>query len=83
MSRSIGFRGESIGWIRMTMVSFRVRRSVDVAPAVVDERERREERAEGDAECDAGGVRHDAAPDVVAALRRAAQASATMIAAGT
>jgi hypothetical protein len=38
MSRSSGFRGDSIGWMRMMMVSFRVRRDVCVAPAVVRER---------------------------------------------
>jgi hypothetical protein len=77
MIRSSGFRGDSIGWMRM-MISFRVRRAVCMAPAVMCERERREQRAERDAEPDADGIVHD-----VALERLAAHVSATMMTAGT
>src|SRR5262245_56030540 len=67
--RRNGLRGDSIGWMRMIVISFcrdgcgRVR--VLHAPAVVCERQRAEERAERDAAGDRDGLPHTA-------LRRAA-----------
>src|SRR5258706_15044511 len=77
--RSTGFR-DSIGDMRMMMLSFcRSRHGcvlVSHAPAVMCERQRAQQRAEGDAGRDVEPVPH-------AALRRAAQVATIMRSVGT